>query len=935
MRSRDLIERLRQLDPRLHSTILATKDAASEKLKRVVEVFPHYTSHDISHSIRVIEICSWLMSEELYLSLGAAELFVLIGSAFLHDVGMTLEPAEREQVLADEGYIKFERTSGLNRTEALAEWIRRAHHLRSAAIVRTTGSDPSGIGINDRTLANAIALVCESHGESDLEDFAKYDPFYAWGTAGQHICLPLLGVLLRLGDLLHLTADRTPLSVLPLVRLENAKSKAEWAKHLQTGGIAPIPSGAARLTCLCNDPQVHRDLLRLCDYVNREFGYCGRLLQSLKSCGCPEPQLTCTRVEPNIQANGYVPWVDLTFSLDRDGILQLLAGERLYRGPGAVVRELLMNAVDATRQQGQLSGLFAPVSVELDTLRGTLTVSDNGTGMNEGDLRDFLLRLGRSIYRSEEYRSRYAEGQRIDSLSEFGIGFASAFFVSQHVTLDTNVAGGEPIHLDMFDLLGFAAARRGARRERGTKVTLHLKRALIDEIKSSVQAIDELCPHVGVPLLVTIDGKLWEVRSQPFVVSAEELLAPYFRGRYPEFLVETHDFSISTPDIRGTLSVICELKDGVVIPGGPAWWKLARRPDRRRVSQLGFQIPTPDRWPDSLLGILNLGVIRYDLDLCGTKRLELDASRNSVLGTESNRRIIEEIDAQIADFIYRLHNTYWRDLSREKRFAAYDALGKMLFTRVSDPMRAGRSTASERLLDLLLENMPLCTINHRGETEKLTWNEIRQTARPVLFFQSFKWLEGPHSSRVVSAECPEAIIVLEDPSHWFGTRFLDLARMQAVHVSDQLKTAFQIVRPLSGNAREITAARMAAVVAGQWSFLVPFTANSAYAVISSRAQRRSCAVEGWINSAHPKIAAMLAAGARLNSVGLQTPKTVEFFQFLHREHLGSSGESEYVSFVRSHQQAAIDELVANSGMDRQAAELNFLDGHDFAVWELE
>jgi hypothetical protein len=302
-----ILDKLESIDKLLYAKAIDVEGAAVTKLSRIVEAFPHYTSHDRTHKAKVLEICEWIAGPQLLGQLNAPELFVLFSAIYLHDVGMALEPGEKAEIESSPEYMQFEETSGLTSVEALAEWVRRLHHKRSADLIRRTHNDATGVAIRDTALAHATALICESHGESDLEDFEKYDPFFAYGTSATSICLPLLCVLLRLGDILHITADRTPLAILPLISLTNKRSKAEWEKHLSTVGIAPIPDGSVRVTCICTDPDIHRDLLRLCDYINKEFEYAKRILAKLHAAGCPKYELRCSKVVPNITAIGYEP----------------------------------------------------------------------------------------------------------------------------------------------------------------------------------------------------------------------------------------------------------------------------------------------------------------------------------------------------------------------------------------------------------------------------------------------------------------------------------------------------------------------------------------------------------------------------------------------------------------------------------------------------
>ena len=215
---------------------------------------------------------------------------------------------------------------------------------------------------------------------------------------------------------------------------------------------------SVRLTCICTDVQTHRNLIRVCDYVNSELQYCHQVLSLLQSRGL-EYQLPVSKIDPKIQADGYEPWLDLTFHLDREGILHLLRGSRLYPGPGDVLKELVLNAVDATRQAVKLGKGPSPIAVAFNSQTCELSVNDCGIGMNETDVRQFLLQLGKSIYHSAEYEDRYTEHQRIDSLSQFGIGLASCFLAADHVVVETKRKGEDSILLDMYDLTGFCCRR--------------------------------------------------------------------------------------------------------------------------------------------------------------------------------------------------------------------------------------------------------------------------------------------------------------------------------------------------------------------------------------------------------------------------------------------------------------------------------------------
>jgi HSP90 family molecular chaperone len=87
--------------------------------------------------------------------------------------------------------------------------------------------------------------------------------------------------------------------------------------------------------------------------------------------------------------------------LDREGILHLLRGSQLYPGPSAVLYELVLNAVDSTRQAASLVGGCRPITVTLNSQTRELSVNDYGVGMNEADVRQLAVYFAFSMQNTE------------------------------------------------------------------------------------------------------------------------------------------------------------------------------------------------------------------------------------------------------------------------------------------------------------------------------------------------------------------------------------------------------------------------------------------------------------------------------------------------------------------------------------------------------
>lgn len=120
------------------------------------------------------------------------------------------------------------------------------------------------------------------------------------------------------------------------------------------------------------------------------------------------------------------------FQIDLRGIIELLSGH-LYSGPEVFVRELLQNGVDAIRERVNADPTWnGHITFELHTKTRSvphLVASDNGMGLTEEEVHQFLSTIGQSSKRLGR------GGQPQDYLGQFGIGILSCFVVSDDIVV--------------------------------------------------------------------------------------------------------------------------------------------------------------------------------------------------------------------------------------------------------------------------------------------------------------------------------------------------------------------------------------------------------------------------------------------------------------------------------------------------------------------
>ena len=185
----------------------------------------------------------------------------------------------------------------------------------------------------------------------------------------------------------------------------------------------------------------------------------------------------------------------------------------LYSNREIFLRELISNASDAcdklrfkTLENDELASAAGDpaITLSLDKDRGTLTVTDNGIGMDESDAMENLGTIARSG--TEKFLASLSGDQKSDSqlIGQFGVGFYSAFIVADKVTVESRKAG-TPADSGVrweSDGQGEFSIERIARDEPGTSVILHLRdeaKAFLDPFKIR-QVVNQYSDHVAFPI---------------------------------------------------------------------------------------------------------------------------------------------------------------------------------------------------------------------------------------------------------------------------------------------------------------------------------------------------------------------------------------------------------------------------------------------------
>ncbi|MBB4305176.1 molecular chaperone HtpG [Rhodobium orientis] len=209
----------------------------------------------------------------------------------------------------------------------------------------------------------------------------------------------------------------------------------------------------------------------------------------------------------------------LSFEAEVSRLLHLMV-HSVYSNKDIFLRELISNAADACERLRHLSVTDASLVADDPAFRillaadkeaGTLTVADNGIGMDHGELIANLGTIARSGTRA------FLEGlekteDRSALIGQFGVGFYASFMVADKVEVVSRRAGDDRAWSWKSDGLGTFTVEEApleAAPARGTRVVLHLNEESRDYAKEGTieRIVREYSAHVPIPIVLALGGE--------------------------------------------------------------------------------------------------------------------------------------------------------------------------------------------------------------------------------------------------------------------------------------------------------------------------------------------------------------------------------------------------------------------------------------------
>ena len=200
------------------------------------------------------------------------------------------------------------------------------------------------------------------------------------------------------------------------------------------------------------------------------------------------------------------------FEADTSKILDIVI-HSLYSNREIFLRELISNASDAldkrrflaSTNQSMQASQELQIQIKSDKKAKTLTISDNGVGMDSDDLVSSLGTIARSGTKSfieQLESSKQNDENKLSLIGQFGVGFYAAFMVAETVDVISRKVGSDKAykwHSDGSNGYSLDDAERG---EEGTDIILHLKKdakEFLEEQRISYM-VKKYSDHLSAPI---------------------------------------------------------------------------------------------------------------------------------------------------------------------------------------------------------------------------------------------------------------------------------------------------------------------------------------------------------------------------------------------------------------------------------------------------
>lgn len=391
------------------------------------------------------------------------------------------------------------------------------------------------------------------------------------------------------------------------------------------------------------------------------------------------------------------------FKAESKKLLNLMVNS-IYTNKDIFLRELISNASDAidklyykslTDKKIKLNKDDFKIRIDVDKKDRTITISDNGCGMNQEELENNLGTIAKSG--SLSFKEENANQNDVDIIGQFGVGFYSAFMVSDDVEVISKAYGNNKAYKWKSTGEDGYTIEESSKDEVGTIINLHLKDDS-DDVKYSEyleeykirMIVKKYSDYIRYPIVMEVENRVLKKDSKDeyeTVLEDDTLnsMLPIWKkdkkditeDEYNNFYTERfYDYEKPMKVIHTSVEGLCSYNAILYIPSHTPF-DLYSKEYEKGLQLYANDVLIMDKCPDLLPDYFNFvkGVVNsQDLSLNISREMLQQDKNVGIIAKNIEHKIKSELEKMLANDREN-YKKFFDNFGRQIKFGVYDNYG--------------------------------------------------------------------------------------------------------------------------------------------------------------------------------------------------------------------------------------------------------------------
>lgn len=391
------------------------------------------------------------------------------------------------------------------------------------------------------------------------------------------------------------------------------------------------------------------------------------------------------------------------FKAESKKLLNLMVNS-IYTNKDIFLRELISNASDAidklyykslTDKKIKLNKDDFKIRIDVDKKDRTITISDNGCGMNQEELENNLGTIAKSG--SLSFKEENANQNDVDIIGQFGVGFYSAFMVSDDVEVISKTYGNNKAYKWKSTGEDGYTIEESSKDEVGTIIKLHLKDDS-DDVKYSEyleeykirMIVKKYSDYIRYPIVMEVENRVLKKDSKDeyeTVLEDDTLnsMLPIWKkdkkditeDEYNNFYTERfYDYEKPMKVINTSVEGLCSYNAILYIPSHTPF-DLYSKEYEKGLQLYANDVLIMDKCPDLLPDYFNFvkGVVNsQDLSLNISREMLQQDKNVGIIAKNIEHKIKSELEKMLANDREN-YKKFFDNFGRQIKFGVYDNYG--------------------------------------------------------------------------------------------------------------------------------------------------------------------------------------------------------------------------------------------------------------------